>query len=144
MACWVKECGGRFPAADCFKGTTLCQHGDDECYADTVEACAIKLYPDSFPDFVYCFEGVNAAARSAVKPCAAASGMDAAKLTACESGSLGKKLDASNAAATAKLGAAKIGTPWVLVDGKALDDADNLFTTLCGKLSNPPAACNGA
>lgn len=30
-------------------GTFDCQHGNDECYLNTIEACAINIYPDVVP-----------------------------------------------------------------------------------------------
>ena len=54
-----------------------------------------------------------------------------------------KELDAANAKATAALGASKIGTPWVLLQGKHVE-TDGLLKQVCdaiGSVSSPPAGC---
>ena len=58
MYCWAKECGVASPPSDCYEGAPLCQHGEDECVADTLEACAMDLYPapKAYMPFVTCFE----------------------------------------------------------------------------------------
>lgn len=63
MYCWIKECGVASPPADCFKGKKWCQHGGDECQADTIEGCVIKHYPDpaTYMKFMVCFEGEHEA-----------------------------------------------------------------------------------
>lgn len=143
MTCWVKECGGSSPASDCFVGTVLCQHGDDECKADTIEGCAVKHYGSmGAADFVYCFEYSQQGKASAMTSCAQATGLDAEVIAKCVTGDDGAKVDAANAKATAALGTSKIGTPWVLVNGKALEDADSLFKTVCKSMgSRAPSAC---
>ena len=57
--CWAEQCGGDTPPAECFAGTPVCQHGPAECKANTIEACAINLYPmaSTFGPFIKCWEG---------------------------------------------------------------------------------------
>ena len=61
---WLDKCGAAarqpVPAA-CWEGTSLCQHGPNECLANLIENCAVAQYPsptaDGYPeywDFVAC------------------------------------------------------------------------------------------
>ena len=149
MYCWIKRCGkgtALTPDADCFVGKKMCQHGEAECEADTLEACAVELYPDfkQYMPFVYCFEGKGHSASTRAEGCAQETGLDYAQLKACAQGSQGAQLDAANAKATADFGSSRLGTPWLVVNGRALEDPDTLLKSVCsaytGKL---PAGCSG-
>ncbi len=148
MFCWVKECGGASPPADCFTGVKLCQHGTNECEADTLEACAIDTYPDpaDYAPFVTCFEGENRAQLWAAPTCARHVGLDYAKIASCTANaSRTAALDVAMAKATVALGVAKLGTPWVLLDGQYVSDTNTLLKQVCAKLEAPlPAGCTAA
>jgi len=51
--CWQEKCGVANAPAECFEGTILCQHGDDECSVNLIEGCTKSLYPDvlTYMDF---------------------------------------------------------------------------------------------
>ena len=125
---WAKRCGGAAPPADCFTGKKLCQHGDPECQADTIEACAMYLYaaePTAWTGFVSCFEGEQKSDPKYVGACARYYHMDATAITNCAANkTLADSLDVENAKKTAKLGPAKLGTPWVLMDGRPVPSKD--------------------
>lgn len=138
MYCWIKECGGTSPAADCFKGKKWCQHGSTECTADTTEGCAIKHYPTTFWPFIYCYEGQGGKA----KKCATSASMDYSVLETCVNGAEGEAVDAMNAQLTAQYGTSRLGTPWVVVNGKALQDPATLLKTVCAAYTGTkPAGC---
>lgn len=147
MFCWVRECGtnAASPPADCFSGTKLCQHGEDECAADSLEACAMAVYPNAseFAPFVTCFEGERASKLSAAPRCAAKTGLEWSKIAACvKDAAWSGNLDVQMARATAALGASKIGTPWVLIDGKHVEETTGLLKKVCDALPGvPPAGC---
>lgn len=151
MTCWVAECGGDNPPDDCFTTSPfhgiLCQHGKDECEADTLEACVMHVHPEpaAYVPFLYCFEGVGQSQRSVAQKCVAETHLDWSAISSCLSNTtLTASLDASNAARTAKLGAAKIGTPWILVNGKQTDP-DKLLHAVCAAAGDPaPAGCGGS
>lgn len=145
MYCWIKECGVASPPADCFKGKKWCQHGGDECQADTIEGCVIKHYPDpaTYMKFMVCFEGEHEAKESAAEGCAKSSGMEFSTISSCVNGPEGDAVDAVNAMATAKYGTGRLGTPWVVVNGKALQDPEKLLKTVCNAYTGTkPAGCN--
>ena len=100
MFCWVEQCGSDSPPADCFSGPKVCQHGTDECEANTLEACAKSLYPQpkDFAPFVTCFEGEHRSQSSAVGPCAKKAGLDAEAISGCaKNATMANALDAANA-----------------------------------------------
>ena len=113
---------------------------------DTLEACAVALYPDFrvHMPFVYCFEGKQHSSSARAEGCAQQAGLDYSKLQACASGPQGAKLDAANAKLTADFGSSRLGTPWVVVNGKALEDPDTLLKSVCSAYSGAlPAGCKG-
>lgn len=149
MYCWIKRCGQAAPTPDpdCFEGKKMCQHGQAECQADTLEACAVALYPDfrQHMPFVYCFEGKHHSSAAYSQQCAEQAGLDHTKLQACANGQLGAQFDAANAKRTADFGPSRLGTPWLVVNGQALDDPGTLLDAVCGAYAGAkPAGCAGA
>ena len=145
MYCWIAACGGASPPADCYTGPKkFCQHGMPECEGDTVEACAIKYHPEAtdYMPFIDCLENPFSATKG--QACATRLGWsDWAEIHACAAGAEGQALDAANAAATVAFGASRLGTPWVVVNGKALDDPDTLLKDVCAAYKGAkPAGCN--
>jgi hypothetical protein len=155
MFCWVKQCNVADPAPECFNSTLspiLCQHGETECQQDTLEGCAFALASSAQQslDFLLCFEGDHASDLSSAEKCAQSSGLDYGALSSCASGPRGARIDVQNAMKTVKLGSAKLGTPWVLVDGTLVAGGppySNLLSVVCKSLQaaggDLPAGCNG-
>lgn len=131
MDCWIDKCENNLEDEKCFTGQILCQHGDDECWANRLEGCAVKNYPQNYLPFLICFEGENNAQRSSVDECAKSANIDSQVLYECVSSSTGTKVDQFNAQETIKLGKAKIGTPWVVVNGQAMEDPSQLLSHVC-------------
>lgn len=149
MYCWATTCGVDSPPADCFvesaTTTKLCQHGASECALNAVEGCAIMLNPDwtVHMPFVTCAEAGGSTAS-----CATAASIDGAAITACTNNATAMAIvDKYSAYATAKLGKAKLGTPWVMLNGApALQDpVADLVSAVCKAYtgSPKPAACSG-
>jgi len=149
MKCWVKKCGVDSPPADCYAGPPICQHGHDECLANTYEACAIHYYPDpqDFGPFVTCFEGEMKSDLTQMGACARYYKLDDKKIEACASNAtLAAAVNKVNAQATAKLGVAKLGTPWVYVNGEHVDgdDLPLLLDIICEQIEGKkPEGCSG-
>lgn len=148
MFCWVKECNVASPPANCFNSTLspiLCQHGGQECQEDTVEGCAFAV-ADSQSDalqFLLCFEGDHQSDLSAVEQCAKSSNVDYSKLQQCAAGQQGAQIDIINAIATTKLGASKLGTPWVLINDVYVQNPMQLLDSVCAAITGTkPAGCN--
>jgi len=133
--CWAELCGNKSnPPPGCFSGTVLCQHGQDECDADSYESCAKILYPKAqFTKFITCFEGENEARLNMASHCASVANMSYLKLQSCFYGDDRLKFDAEMAKATAALGKAKLGTPWVLLDGVRVQP-DGMLKQVCAAL----------
>lgn len=144
MYCWIKACGAVNPPADCYTGKKLCQHGTAECEADTVEACAIDAHPDfvDYMPFVDCLENPFSATKG--QACAEKLGWaDWDDIHTCATGAAGQALDAANAAKTVAFGTSRLGTPWVVVNGKALEDPTTLTRAVCTAYAGAkPAGCN--
>ena len=144
--CWAELCGNKTnPPPGCFSGPVLCQHGQDECDADSYETCARSLYPTKqFTEFITCFEGTNEARLNMVKHCANVAKMSFLAIEACFFSADRQKLDAEVAKATAALGKAKLGTPWVLLNGVRIDPGGTLkqVCMALAKEGKTPTGCS--
>jgi hypothetical protein len=149
---WISQCNGTSPPAECFAGEPVCQHGPSECQANLIEACTAYLYPDptDFGGFLKCFEGQKKSDPSEMGGCAryyiqGCQDCDK-KITACtQNSTLATQLTLANAKQTLKLGASKLGTPWVLVNGEAVDGDDFpfLLQLVCQEIEGKkPKGCN--
>lgn len=144
MFCWVSACSGTSPPADCFAGPKLCQHGTEECNADTLEACVMDVYPEpsAYTKFITCFEGEHESSLAAAPKCAAASGLDYAPIAACAGNlSRAEALDVANAKATVALGVSKVGTPWVMLNGVNVVSTGLLQQVCAAFGSDLPVGC---
>jgi len=161
--CWAERCSSTTSAPEqCFNGTKLCQHGPDECYANSVEVCSTAVYPPTlYSDFIYCFEEsceydgadpTNSTCNTTVaflEGCASYAGIAAAPILECfDDAARRDLLDQDAARATAALGTFKEGTPWVLLNGVPLDDVNSLLEAICDAWSAQdgamPPGCPGA
>lgn len=152
LYCWIKECNVAEPPEECFSGNIWCQHGDDECYHDRLEGCVIKNYPSPalYSVFMSCYEANVAAgdnARDSFEQCATEAAIPKSLssdiLSCAQDGSKsGNAIEVANAQATVKLGRAKLGTPWVIVNGKAMDNPNELLEQVCSLYQGPaPIGC---
>ncbi|CAA7027869.1 unnamed protein product [Microthlaspi erraticum] len=99
--------------------TVTCQHGEEECKLNAIEACAISTWPDPMLhfSFIMCVEGSTKDWESCVP--------DPTSLKAindCYSGDLSKKLILEYANQTLSLEPKHEYVPWVTLNGEPLYD----------------------
>ena len=142
MFCWVKQCNVDNPDPECFDASVshiMCQHGEEECAQDLLEGCAFDIAGSIHNawSFLLCFEGRHRSDLRQARACAEESSIDYEKLSQCTQDNQGVAIDVANAKATAKLGPAKMGTPWVLLNGELLDGGPpyhNVLQSVCESL----------
>eukprot|EP01065_Artemidia_motanka_P051125 TRINITY_DN8915_c0_g4_i1.p4 TRINITY_DN8915_c0_g4~~TRINITY_DN8915_c0_g4_i1.p4 ORF type:complete len:157 (+),score=49.74 TRINITY_DN8915_c0_g4_i1:320-790(+) len=153
MYCWINKCGGCGDKCDanCFAGghgKVLCQHGLPECGGNLIELCAISLYnqTDKYYPFIVCLEqhqgdGCESCAKDA-PTCAKEAGMDWGDISACVSDqATADKLTMQAGKKTADYGSGRVGTPWVVVSGQVVNEA-NLLQIVCDAYNGTkPAGC---
>ncbi|KAK6142020.1 hypothetical protein DH2020_016201 [Rehmannia glutinosa] len=127
--------------------TFKCQHGAYECLLNTVEACAIDVWPDvkdHFP-FIYCVENlVYEHNYTYWETCFEKLDLDASPVTRCLNSERGTQLELGYAAETNALQPPHKYVPWVVVDGQPLyDDYRDFVSFICKayKGTAKPSAC---
>ncbi|KAK3206580.1 hypothetical protein Dsin_020626 [Dipteronia sinensis] len=128
--------------------TFTCQHGPSECLLNTVEACAIDIWPEvteHFP-FIYCVESfVYEHNYTQWETCFDKLGLDSKVISDCYTSGYGKKLELQYAAETNSLKPPHTYVPWVVVDGQPLyEDYENFISYICKAYSGSavPKACS--
>ncbi|XP_052175314.1 gamma-interferon-responsive lysosomal thiol protein-like [Diospyros lotus] len=130
--------------------TWVCQHGPDECVLNTVEACAIKVWPDlgahfSFR-FVECVERLHLQNKHGEwESCFRSEGLNSKPLVDCYNSGLGFQLERSYADETAGLTPPHRFVPWVVVNNQPLqDDYQNFLSYVCRAYKGPrvPKVCS--
>ncbi|EOY07105.1 hypothetical protein SCA6_001237 [Theobroma cacao] len=135
--------------------TINCQHGEDECYLNTIHACAINIWPDlrKHFNFIYCTEnqgvhikdGQHSDGADAVwKACSARLGMDQKLIKKCYDSGYGRKLLLQYATETNNLHPKHLYVPWVTVNNQPLfDKYENFVTYVCNAYKDKalPNAC---
>ncbi|ESQ56452.1 hypothetical protein EUTSA_v10026151mg [Eutrema salsugineum] len=126
--------------------TVTCQHGEEECKLNAIEACAISTWPD--PKMHYWFiRCVEKHTKNWESSCVKEYGGEKA-IKDCYSGDLSKSLIIEYANQTLSLKPKHEYVPWVTVNGKPLyDDMDDFVDRVCkaykGK-SPLPKLCNSS
>ncbi|XP_018414426.1 PREDICTED: gamma-interferon-inducible lysosomal thiol reductase [Nanorana parkeri] len=129
-----------------------CQHGPEECYGNTIEACLMYLLKenaDYFP-IIDCME-MSPNVTSALQPCLEALKPELPVKTVldCVNGDLGNKLMHANAQRTQALNPPHQYVPWIVINGKHTEDLqtraqNSLFNLVCELYKGTkPAACTG-
>ncbi|XP_028768961.1 gamma-interferon-responsive lysosomal thiol protein-like [Neltuma alba] len=125
-----------------------CQHGPYECLLNTVEACAIDIWPDldeHFP-FIYCVEAlVYDLKYREWESCFQKLDLDPKPIDKCYTSKYGKELELKYAAETNALQPPHKYVPWVVVDGEPLyEDYENFISYICKayKGTDIPKSCS--
>ncbi|XP_034687975.1 gamma-interferon-responsive lysosomal thiol protein isoform X2 [Vitis riparia] len=128
--------------------TIDCQHGPAECLLNTVEACAIDVWPDLSQhfSFIYCIETlVYERKYPQWETCFEKLGLDPKPISDCYNSGYGKELELKYAAETNGLQPPHKYVPWVVVDGQPLyEEYENFISYICKayKGTSIPSACN--
>uniref|UniRef100_A0A0D9Z5X3 Uncharacterized protein n=1 Tax=Oryza glumipatula TaxID=40148 RepID=A0A0D9Z5X3_9ORYZ len=128
--------------------TISCQHGSEECFLNTVEACAIDAWPDLRVHFrfIYCVEDlvVNHKQRE-WESCFGKLNLDPKPVTDCYKGERGHQLSLKYGRQTDALQPPHKYVPWVVVDGQPLyEDYENFEAYICKAYKgHPPKGCEG-
>ena len=122
-----------------------CQHGEEECFGNLIETCAIYYYPnatDYFP-FIYCIESSTSLPRTIASECASKFGLDYSQIQSCVEGPLGNKLEHEMALKTGALQPPHQYVPWVTLNGVHTDKIqseaqNNLIELICDTYQGSP------
>lgn len=148
-ACWYQEC--ILTTSDdeeaCFgSGKAVYQHGEKEGQIDIYESCILQdVGLDAAVEFTYCAEGPNMDdesldAQQLMETCAP-EGVDASKVHECFE-TRGTEIEIANSKKTPE----HPGVPYVLVDGKPVDDPFATHQVICNSLAKKgvqPKSCSG-
>ncbi|XP_022765851.1 gamma-interferon-inducible lysosomal thiol reductase-like [Durio zibethinus] len=130
----------------------ILHHGEDECYLNTIHACAINIWPDlrMHFNFIYCIENQGLhiknvqhsdGADTLWKACSARLGMDEKLIKNCYDSGYGRKMQIEMqlllqyATETNNLHPKHLYVPWVTVNNQPLYDVSH--SSLCSSLSTP-------
>ncbi|ESR42711.1 hypothetical protein CICLE_v10013559mg [Citrus x clementina] len=132
--------------------TIDCQHGEDECYFNTIEACAILAWPDqpkNHFDFIQCLE--NRTLRGPIRDrkeawltCCKDLELSPNFIKDCYESGIGRLLELKYGDETLHLNPPLEYVPWVTVNNKALrEDYEKFVEYVCGayKGGHVPEAC---
>ncbi|KAH9736712.1 gamma interferon inducible lysosomal thiol reductase family protein expressed [Citrus sinensis] len=107
--------------------TIICQHGQNECYLNTIHACAINAWPDVRIHFklIQCIEGQASASEqpeAAWRKCCNDLGFSQQPIDNCYQSGEGTKLTLKYAEETDSLKPPHRFVPWVTVNNQALEE----------------------
>ncbi|XP_047334248.1 gamma-interferon-responsive lysosomal thiol protein-like [Impatiens glandulifera] len=130
--------------------TWVCQHGPDECMLNTVEACAINVWPDRGAHynfrFIKCVEGLHLQNKhNEWKNCFGSEKLDSKPVLDCFNSGHGFQLERGYADETTHLDPPHLFVPWLVVDNLPLkDDYQNFIAYVCRAYRGNaiPKACN--
>ena len=129
-----------------FHGDKLsCQHGPEECTANSYEQCAIDAYPkfaDHYP-FYLCMEKAGERMVKQAEKCATEANLDYDKILSCVNDPV-KSVALQHKFAALTPSDHKY-TPWVVVDGEiSPSNGDKLLEEVCAAYTGEaPAGCPG-
>lgn len=125
-----------------------CQHGPSECLLNTVEACAIDIWPElnKHFQFIYCIESLAYEHKYPQwETCFDKLELDRKPIVDCYTSGYGTQLELKYAAETNSLVPPHQYVPWVVVDGQPLyEDYENFISYICKayKGNVTPKACS--
>uniref|UniRef100_A0A8C6X808 Gamma-interferon-inducible lysosomal thiol reductase n=1 Tax=Naja naja TaxID=35670 RepID=A0A8C6X808_NAJNA len=125
-----------------------CQHGEEECLGNMIEACINHLYPVYAFPLIFCMESsVDVIPSLPLCLKLYAPNASLADISACVTGDLGNKLMHRNAELTRALQPHHEYVPWILINGEHSEilqtqAQDSLFNLVCSLYKGDlPVAC---
>ncbi|KAK4744268.1 hypothetical protein SAY87_010580 [Trapa incisa] len=122
-------------------GSFSCQHGPDECLLNTIQACAINIYPNVNQHFrfVYCIERLRLEGKHTEwGRCLGVDKMGRSPID-CYNNGRGHQLERKYAEETDRLKPPLRFVPWVIVNGHALqEDFPNFVRYVCQAYKGRP------
>ncbi|GFY23214.1 gamma-interferon-inducible lysosomal thiol reductase [Trichonephila clavipes] len=128
-----------------------CHHGPRECYGNTVQGCAISLYPDTEThlNFINCMESYPRPSESGPK-CARRLSLDWKSISKCADGEAGKQILYKNSELTKELQPSLTFVPWINVNKvhsdsiqrRALRDLKSVVCDAHERSAAEPVTCN--
>lgn len=138
---WAKQCMDTIPPPpECTSGEIVAQHGQVELYGNAVQSCAKYIYPQSWLElarFYHCFEVQRDSSRSAIAPCAKASGYDPARLEMCADTREWMGYARADAIRTLQRAPLHVGVPYVSVNFCGGAAPDDLREAICDAYPGP-------
>ncbi|KAK1365537.1 Gamma-interferon-inducible lysosomal thiol reductase [Heracleum sosnowskyi] len=128
--------------------TWTCQHGPDECLINTVEACAVNLWPDPKVHFklIQCIERLTLGGKQNLwRSCLGEQHLNQELMNHCYNSTTGNDLQLRAAYETERLQPPHRFVPWVIVNNKTLEqDYQNYITHICKAYTGPnrPGTCS--
>ncbi|XP_077580425.1 gamma-interferon-inducible lysosomal thiol reductase-like [Stigmatopora nigra] len=127
-----------------------CQHGEQECLGNTIQACLLNMSDNAFL-ITFCMEAstdVIAAAKTCVQLYSPELSWD--HLMTCVNGDLGNQLMHQNAVRTNSLDPPHQFVPWLTINGEHTEDLQkkaitSLFPLICSMYKGiKPVVCGGS
>jgi len=156
LKCWSTHCVRDAPPAlfaECFNNSfadhITCQHGEEECYGNRIEACAVHVSRNTTSgwmsrvgaQFIQCFLGTNKGRKESTLACATYAGIPYDNIMKCVNTSLGTALLSEAAVETNDYGTHP-GVPYILVNGVVLPDGASLVKAVCDQIQGTkPRGC---
>ncbi|KAK7390320.1 hypothetical protein VNO78_25623 [Psophocarpus tetragonolobus] len=128
-------------------GTFICQHGGDECFLNTIEACTITIYPEVVQHFKFvgCLERLTLEGKHGQwDSCFKKTKLGSSPINDCYTSGKGKTIEQKYAMETDQLNPPHKFVPWVVVNNQALEeDYQNFVTYICKAYKGNviPSAC---
>lgn len=126
-----------------------CQHGEEECKGNLIEACLIHLLEYNYFPIIFCMEsGINVVQNLPQCLKVYAPDYPLSNITACVNGDLGNQLMHLNAKLTDGLDPPHKYVPWIVINGNSTDALqerahDSLFSLVCSLYTGEPhPACS--
>ncbi|XWS59994.1 hypothetical protein CRYUN_Cryun08bG0170000 [Craigia yunnanensis] len=121
----------------------ICKNGQDECQLNTIEACAIHVWPDVNKHYglIYCIEFLAIEGRQKKwESCFDSLGLPEKHILDCYNSGKGRTLELAYANETAHLSPPHAYTPWVVVNHQSIgNDLENFAAYICKAYKGNPA-----